>query len=129
MSDYYPLAGDTVDLPNNAVDSTVPLQSHDGGRVVKVVEADWEHRARVAAEGAETLSGVTELLADIAANNYFGMCVEGLAMHSVLSTAIQGWRDQLTQQSKALANLSVSCSAANTALTVSDSTASREISI
>jgi hypothetical protein len=129
MTDYYPLPGDSVSIPNSSTPSTVPLDGGTAsGGIVKLTAGEWEKRAQVAADGAARLQNAARAIENTGLANHFGECVEGTGMHSALNTALQRWAAQLHQQSLALKHISSASAAAAPILNSADERSAGEIS-
>ncbi|RPA12228.1 hypothetical protein [Gordonia sp. OPL2] len=121
MTDYYPLPGDSVSIPNSSTPSTVPLDGGTAsGGVVKLTAGEWEKRAQVAADGAARLAAASVSLSRVAAGNYFGECSEGTGMFEALAPVITTFRTQLERQAQELTGLAEKCVDAKHSLSDTD---------
>ncbi|MDL9945938.1 hypothetical protein QSJ19_10110 [Gordonia sp. ABSL11-1] len=128
MTDYYPLPGDSVSIPNSSTPSTVPLDGGTAsGGIVKLTAGEWEKRAQVAADGAARLAALTQALAGTVGSNHFGDCDEGTSMYEALRPIIETWVNQLHTQAVQLSTLSDACLRADETITSVDASLTPDI--
>lgn len=128
MTDYYPLPGDSVSIPNSSTPSTVPLDGGTAsGGIVKLTAGEWEKRAQVAADGAARLLAAARTIRATATSNHFGECEEGDSMYRALGPVIRAWQDQLTSQAQQLETLARNCANAGPKLGTSDAQSAKTL--
>ncbi len=128
MTDYYPLPGDSVSIPNSSTPSTVPLDGGTAsGGIVKLTAGEWEKRAQVAADGHSRLAVLAANLSSIGKMNHFGRCTEGESMFGALEPVLAKWASDLATQADRLHQLSEACQAAAAQLTNADTRAEKDL--
>lgn len=82
--------------------------------------AQWERRAAVAAEASTELMDAQKKLNNVGWTNYFGDCVEGIAVYDGLKAALASLEDDLLSHAERASALSSECRAAGTTIEATD---------
>lgn len=92
-------------LPGPAPTPIPPARAY----VLRSERTQWERRAAVAGDAAESLGWARQELADVLRVNAFGKCVEGEAVYEGLKSAVRALGARLTEQEQAALLLARNC--------------------
>lgn len=106
-----PFSDDSL-LPKAA--PAMPVSPHGDGYLLRSERAQWERRAAVAAEVAETLDTVFSDLKPVGKSNHLGDCVEGRHVTAGLRRALASLSADIAAHANQATDLARQCRSAAT---------------